>query len=159
MREDLTMSEQNHAGSIIISLASLPDFLRKPILSRRMSEFFSSDPQERSTIISNALAAGPGIPFPNFSRLLKTWLEVLSELPEAQRAEMFSGYVGQIVQKPQSLTGFHLDGILETYCSLTEPQRLAISGTLTTILAGLDPESRRRIRLLVPVRAGEMFGL
>jgi len=34
------MSEENFAGNIIINLASLPDFLRKPILKKRMMEFF-----------------------------------------------------------------------------------------------------------------------
>jgi len=30
------LSEPNYAGNIIINLASLPDFLRKPILKKRM---------------------------------------------------------------------------------------------------------------------------
>jgi len=37
------MSEDNHAGNIIVNLASLPDFLRTPILKKRMIEFFSKE--------------------------------------------------------------------------------------------------------------------
>ena len=37
------MSEDNFAGNIIVNLASLPDFLRTPILKKRMIEFFSKD--------------------------------------------------------------------------------------------------------------------
>ena len=79
------LSEPNYAGNIIINLASLPDFLRKPILKKRMMEFFSMSEPEKSEIINNALEAGPTIPFPNFSKLFKTWLEVLCTVSEENR--------------------------------------------------------------------------
>jgi len=42
------MVEENFAGNIIINLASLPDFLRNPILKKRMIEFFSlSEPEKK----------------------------------------------------------------------------------------------------------------
>ncbi|NQZ55235.1 MAG: hypothetical protein HRS51_01885, partial [Candidatus Nitrosopelagicus sp.] len=52
------LSEPNYAGNIIINLASLPDFLRKPILKKRMMEFFPMSEPEKSEIINNALEAG-----------------------------------------------------------------------------------------------------
>ena len=55
----VVLSEPNYAGNIIINLASLPDFLRKPILKKRMTEFFSMSEPEKSEIINNALDAGP----------------------------------------------------------------------------------------------------
>ena len=66
-------------------LANLPDFLRTPILKKRMIEFFAMDELEKKQLINNALEAGPTIPFPNFSKLFKTWLEILTVLPEDQR--------------------------------------------------------------------------
>ena len=51
-----------------MNLASLPDFLRTPILKKRMTEFFSKNDEEKAEIIVNALNAGPTIPFPNFSK-------------------------------------------------------------------------------------------
>ena len=42
----VVLSEPNYAGNIIINLASLPDFLRKPILKKRMIEFFSMSDSE-----------------------------------------------------------------------------------------------------------------
>ena len=48
------MSEPNYAGNIIVNLASLPDFLRKPILKKRMMEFFSMDQAEKDVVINNA---------------------------------------------------------------------------------------------------------
>ena len=62
------MNSENFAGNIIVNLASLPDFLRKPILKKRMDEFFTLSEPDRLEVINNALEAGPTIPFPNFSR-------------------------------------------------------------------------------------------
>lgn len=52
------MSEPNYAGNIIIVLASLPDFLRKPILKKRLDEFFTLSAPDRLEIINNALEIG-----------------------------------------------------------------------------------------------------
>jgi len=72
------LSDSNYAGNIIVSLANLPEFLRKPILKKRLMEFFSMSSLDKLEIIKNALQAGPIIPFDKFSKLLKTWIEILS---------------------------------------------------------------------------------
>jgi len=51
------LTEPNYAGNIIVILANLPDFLRKPILKKRMSEFYSMPDQEQNVLIENALEA------------------------------------------------------------------------------------------------------
>ena len=91
------MSEPNFAGNIIVNLASLPDFLRTPIMKKRMTEFFIKNDDEKAEIIINALDAGPTIPFTNFSKLLKTWLIVLAEIDNANREDMFSNYFKHIL--------------------------------------------------------------
>ena len=153
------MSEPNYAGSIIVNLASLPEFLRKPILTRRMLEFFRMDQQEKDEVILNALAAGPGIPFPNFSRLLKTWLEILATFSEERRSEIFSRYMLHICKDPGRIVGFYLEGILEVYESLSDAERHAVSGTIRKILGSLDTESQRRIMLVIPSRSSLILGL
>ena len=114
----VVLSEPNYAGNIIINLASLPDFLRKPILKKRMTEFFSMSDSEKSEIINNALDAGPTIPFLNFSKLFKTWLEVLCIVSEENRHDMFSNYIKYIINSPQKIIAFNLDGILEIFLSM-----------------------------------------
>ena len=84
------MVGENFAGNIIVNLANLPDFLRNPILKKRMVEFFALSDPEKKEIINNALEAGPTIPFPNFSKLFKTWLKILTTLSEEQREGLFS---------------------------------------------------------------------
>ena len=155
----IILAEPNYAGNIIVNLASLPDFLRKPILKKRMSEFFSMDQAEKDVVINNALEAGPTIPFPNFSKLFKTWLEILAVFSEEQRTLLFSSYVEQVSKNPQKLISFNLDGILEIYLSLKEEEKAIISKSVNQIINGLDAESKRRILLIIPLKAKALFGL
>ncbi len=139
------MSEPNYAGNIIIVLANLPDFLRKPILKKRMMEFFPMSDPEKLEIINNALDAGPTIPFPNFSKLFKTWLEVLCTISEENRQIMFS-------------IAFNLDGILEIFLSLERSNQEIISLSIQNIVKNLDDNSKKKFLLLVPENARRFIG-
>ena len=152
------LSEENFAGNIIVNLASLPDFLRTPILKKRMTEFFSMNDSEKSEIINNALDAGPTIPFPNFSKLFKTWLEVLCTLTEENRYDMFSNYFKQIVKKPQKIILFNLDGILEIFLSLGASRQKILSNSIRNVFESLDVESQRKMTLLTPEIAKKVIG-
>ena len=147
------MTEPNYAGNIIVILANLPDFLRIPVLKKRMMEFFSMSDAEKKEIINNALEAGPTIPFPNFAKLFKTWLEILSSLSEAQRNELFSGYIKEIAKFPQKLIAFNLDGILEIFLMLNEQEKNTLSQTIRKIINDLDTEEKRKIMLVIPDNA------
>ena len=147
------MTEQNFAGNIIVNLANLPDFLRKPILKKRMTEFFSLSDIEKKEIINNALAAGPTIPFPNFSKLFKTWLEILANLPEEQRIGLFSEYIDAVSVSPQKLIDFNLDGILEIFLTLNEKERQIISETVKKIIYQKEPQIQKRLMFIIPDNA------
>lgn len=152
------MSEPNYAGNIIVILANLPDFLRTPILKKRMLEFFSMSDSDKIEIICNALEAGPTIPFPNFSKLFKTWLEVLTTISEEQRGLMFSAYVNQITIDPQKLISFNLDGILEIFLSLDNSKKQILATTINRIVSNLKEEQKRRLLLIVPDNAKKQLG-
>ena len=154
----VVLSEPNYAGNIIINLASLPDFLRKPILKKRMTEFFSMSEPEKSEIINNALDAGPTIPFPNFSKLFKTWLEVLCTVSEENRSIMFSNYIKHIVNSPQKIISFNLDGILEIFLSLEQANQEIISASVQNVVKDLDDDSKRKLLLVVPESARRFIG-
>jgi len=154
----VVLSEPNYAGNIIIVLANLPDFLRKPILKKRMMEFFPMSDPEKSEIINNALDAGPTIPFPNFSKLFKTWLEVLCTVSEENRHIMFSNYIKQIINSPEKIIAFNLDGILEIFLSLESPNQEIISLSIQNIVKNLDDDSKKKMVLLVPENARRIIG-
>jgi hypothetical protein len=153
------LKEENFAGNIIINLASLPDFLRKPILKKRLTEFFSMSEHDKNEIIVNALEAGPGIPFPNFSKLFKTWLEILVTFTEFQRNELFLRYILAIIRWPEKLIDFNLDGILEIFMSLNEKEKSILSKSIIDIISGLDSNKKRIALTLIPDNAKRVIGL
>jgi len=153
------MSSPNHAGNIIVNLAGLPEFLRKPILHKRLSEFFSMTPEDKNEIINNALQAGPTIPFDKFSTLFKTWLETLCNLSEEQRSVMFSNYISEITHHPEKLIAFNLDGIFEIYKSLSIDQRSILSATIRKLIGMFDEKDRKRLYMIIPETAKNEIGL
>jgi hypothetical protein len=150
--------EDNFAGNIIVNLASLPDFLRTPILKKRMTEFFSMSDSEKVEIINNALEAGHTIPFPNFSKLFKTWLEILSSIDESNRYDMFSNYINQIIEKPEKIILFNLDGIFEIFLSLESFKQQILAKSIKTVFNELDEVSKRKMILLTPEMTRKVIG-
>ncbi len=151
------MSEPNFAGNIIVNLASLPDFLRTPILKKRMTEFFSKNDEEKAEIIVNALNAGPTIPFPNFSKLFKTWLEVLATIDVKNREDMFSNYFKQILISPDKIILFNLDAIFEIFLQVDNQKKQVLIASIKTVFDRLDEESKRKMNLLAPDSAKKLF--
>ena len=139
-------------------LANLPDFLRTPILKKRMLEFFSMTESDRREIINNALEAGPTIPFPNFSKLFKTWLEVLTTVTEEQRGLMFSKYIDEICSAPQKLINFNLDGIFEIFLSLDSSKKEILTSSINRIISNLDENIKKKIFLIIPENAKKQLG-
>ena len=147
------MSEDNFAGNIIVNLASLPDFLRTPILKKRMIEFFSKDELDKKEIINNALEAGPTIPFLNFSKLFKSWLKIITNLSEEHREGMVLAYITQSLASPEKLISFNLDGILEVFLELEKNEKETISNTIKKIIGNLDDDERKKILIMIPNNA------
>ena len=147
------MSEDNFAGNIIVNLASLPDFLRTPILKKRMVEFFSKEESDKKEIIYNALEAGPTIPFLNFSKLFKSWLKIIANLSEEHREGMFLAYIKQSLLNPEKLIAFNLDGILEMFLQLEEKEKETIAKTIQKIIRNLNEQERKRILIMIPNNA------
>ncbi|MEW6042784.1 MAG: hypothetical protein AB1608_00780 [Thermoproteota archaeon] len=153
------MSQPNFAGNIIVNLASLPDFLRKPILKKRMEEFFTLSTTERLEIINNALDGGHTIPFPNLAKLFATWLEILVDLDEEKRSTMFSTYISEILRNPQKLIPFNLDGILEIFASLDDSKKQTIARSIRKIIVEVPEDQKKRLFLIIPQNARTLLGI
>lgn len=118
-----------------------------------MMEFFSMTETEQKEIINNALEAGPTIPFPNFAKLFKTWLEILTTLTEEQRSMLFSGYINEISRFPQKLIMFNLDGILEIFLTLDDKEKDILAQTIRKIINDLNGEQKRKLMIIIPDNA------
>ena len=113
---------------------------------------------EKSEIINNALEAGPTIPFPNFSKLFKTWLEVLCTISEENRYDMFSNYIKHIINSPQKIIAFNLDGILGIFLSMESSNQNTISISVQNVVKDLDDDSKRKLLLVIPENARKFIG-
>lgn len=147
----------NYAGNIIAALAGLPDFLRKPILRRRMSEFPALPADEQDEMVGHALEASPEIPFPVFARLFGTWLEVLADMNEIERKSILGAYARNIVAAPEQMAALHMDGLVAVYAKMQPNAQELLSSTVRHILNSMNTESRRRILIMTPDTAKSML--
>ena len=113
---------------------------------------------EKDEMINNALDAGPTIPFPNFAKLFKTWLEVLCTISDENRTELFSRYLISIANSPNKIVYFNLDGIFEIFSSLESSNIQILSNTIRKIIENLDQNSKKKILLLCPDNARKLIG-
>ena len=122
-----------------------------------MTEFFSKNDDEKAEIIINALNAGPTIPFPNFSKLFRTWLEVLSTINNENREDMFSNYFKHILASPDKIILFNLDAIFEIFLQVDSQKQQILISSIKTVFDRLDEESKRKMNLLAPDSAKKLF--
>ena len=122
-----------------------------------MTEFFSKNDDEKAEIIINALNAGPTIPFPNFSKLFRTWLEVLSTINSENREDMFSNYFKHILASPDKIILFNLDAIFEILLQVDSQKQQILITSIKTVFDRLDQESKRKMNLLAPDSAKKLF--
>ena len=122
-----------------------------------MTEFFSKNDDEKAEIIINALNAGPTIPFPNFSKLFRTWLEVLSTINSENREDMFSNYFKHILASPDKIILFNLDAIFEIFLQVDSQKQQILITSIKIVFDGLDQESKRKVNLLAPDSAKKLF--
>ncbi len=118
-----------------------------------MLEFFEMTEPDKKQLINNALEAAPTIPFLNFSKLFKTWLEILTVLPEDQRVGLFSAYLNEFSENPQKLIALYLDGILEIFLSLDNEKQEIISQSVKKIINSFDNEKKRKLLVIIPDNA------
>jgi len=118
-----------------------------------MLEFFEMTEPEKKQLINNALEAAPTIPFLNFSKLFKTWLEILTVLPEDQRVGLFSAYLNEFSENPQKLIALYLDGILEIFLSLDNEKQEIISQSVKKIINSFENEKKRKLLVIIPDNA------
>lgn len=136
------------AGNIIQILANLPDFLRRPMLQKRLTEFFGMSEDEKQDTIALALSAAPTIEPAKLSVLVKTWLEVLAGFDAGKRTVIFSTYCRQILLQPESLQKLNFQTLTATFLSLQEKDRLILADSFKEVLFSLP--NRDRLVALIP---------
>jgi hypothetical protein len=145
------------AGNIIQILSGLPDFLRKPMLRRRLSEFYTLDHADRCETIAMALQAAPSIESSKLSILVRTWLEVLAEMDREKRTMMFGIYCEELLKRPSILNGLDIKSLTDTFLSLDPAQREKIVDSLKEAVLAIP--KRQKILKLIPQHSLNALGL
>ena len=142
-----------------LNLASLPDFLRRPILKKRMTEFFTLSGPEKQEIISNALEAGPDH---SVLQLFQSCLDVAGDsrdtFRKGERGDI-AAYLDEVSRSPLRLVRFHLDGILGIFLEMDGEKRGIISRTVRVLVSRLPADRQRRILLVMPDSARTHLGI
>jgi hypothetical protein len=71
---------------------------------------------------------------------------------------MFSNYIKHIINSPQKIIAFNLDGILEIFLSLGQSNQETISISIQNVIKSLDQDSKRKLVLLIPENAKNVIG-
>ena len=74
--------DQKASADILQIVANLPDFLRKPIIVKKLSEFFSLDDPGKNETISMILKGSSSIESKKLSPLIKAWLRIFNRIRE-----------------------------------------------------------------------------
>jgi Mg/Co/Ni transporter MgtE len=151
------MSDSNIAGNILQILAGLPEFLRKPMLKNRLTEFFTLPEDERKETVANALNAAPAIDFNVLSNLVKTWMEVLCEFNEDRRRAMFGAYVDVIAVSPEIIAKLNVDGFVSLFNSLPDDKKEILASSLNDLIADLPSDRRRKFVDAIPETAKKVL--
>lgn len=144
------MSDSNIAGNIIQILAGLPEFLRKPMLKNRLTEFFTLPEDERKETVTNALNAAPTIDLKILSNLVKTWMEVLCEFDEDKRKAMFGAYVNVIAASPDILSKLNVDGLISTFNMLPDDKKELLVNSLQGLINDLPDDKKSKFVGAIP---------
>lgn len=142
-----SFSPDHATENIIQTLADLPEFLRKPILERRVKEFFSLGIQDKYEIVSGILDAVPSFETGKISSLVKTWLLVLSNLDSVLIVEMFRLYCHEISNSPEIIQKIPMEEIIKIFSVLESTQRQKISDCIKEAILSL-PDTNKIINLI-----------
>lgn len=145
------------AGNIIQILANLPDFLRRPMLQKRLTEFFDMAEANQRETIALALSAAPTIDQNKLSVLVKTWLEVLAGFDSEKRTAIFSVYCRQIASNPDSIARLDFQALAGAFLSLGEKEREILSDSFKEVL--LSTPARSKVLAAIPEYPKRILGL
>ena len=142
-----SFSPDHATENIIQTLVELPEFLRKPILERRVKEFFSLSIQDKYEMVSGILDAVPSFETKKISSLVKTWLLVLSNLDSVLIVEMFRLYCHEISNSPEIVQKIPMEEIIKMFSVLESTQRKKIADCIKEAILSF-PDTSKIVNLI-----------
>lgn len=118
------------APTIVQVLADLPDFLREPILRKKLREFYTYDESGKRETISAAVIATSYIEAAKMYALVKTWLEILSEFDADKVVMIFRMYCEEFLKRPEGLENLKKPWFIDSLLTLDENKKQKLTDCL-----------------------------
>ena len=143
------------AVNIIYILADLPNFLREPVLRKKLQEFYMFDESDKRETISTALNAASSIDAKRLNVLVKSWMEVLSELDTSRIFTMLTLYCDEILKDRSVLKNLNFDSVVQAFMTLDEVKKVKFIYCLKEAMFSVP--NRHKIIQMLPVTAREIL--
>lgn len=108
--------------NVIQILATLQEFLRKPIIKNKLIDFYRLEKADQIEIIGLILTSIPSIDRNILEELMITWFGVLSQFDNIKISYILSIYLEEIFKKPELIPNL-IPSILKTAGSLDESKK------------------------------------
>ena len=147
----------NASVNIIHILADLPDFLREPVLRKKLQEFYMFDESDKRETISTALNAASSIDAKRLNVLVKSWMEVLSELDTGRILTMLTLYCDEILKDGSVLEKLNFDSVVQAFMTLDEVKKVKFIYCLKEAMFSVP--NRHKIIQMLPITAREILDI
>ena len=143
------------AVNIIYILADLPNFLREPVLRKKLQEFYIFDESDKRETISTALNAASSIDAKRLNVLVKSWMDVLSELDTGKILIMLTLYCEEILKGRSPLKKPNFECVVQAFMTLDEVKKVKFIYCLKEAMFSVP--NRHKIIQMLPVTAREIL--
>ncbi len=156
--DTMQSSNSNVTSNIIQILASIPEFLRKPMMRNRMNDFFTLEYEDRIEMIKSVIEVLPSMDMSIVARLFKTWLELLYEFGYEKRISLFKIYAMLLADNPSILARVNLEPLIDTFNSIQQEVKASIAADIRQVIDELDADRRMLLIKSIPNYALDAIG-
>lgn len=125
--------DQNASRDILQIVSNLPDFLRKPIILKKLQEFYSQNERDKYETISLVLKGTSSIEPIKLYPLIKTWLHILAELESVKVTEIFRIYCEFFLSNPTFFEKLNIQPLIDVFLELENRNKEKLSDCLKEV--------------------------
>jgi hypothetical protein len=125
--------DQNASRDILQIVSNLPDFLRKPIILKKLHEFYSLSERDKYETISLILRGTCSVESTKLYPLIKTWLHILAELESVKVTEIFRIYCEFFLLNPTFFEKLNIQPLIDVFLKLENRKKEKLSDCLKEV--------------------------
>jgi hypothetical protein len=125
--------DQNASRDILQIVSNLPDFLRKPIILKKLHEFYSLNECDKYETISLILRGTCSVESTKLYPLIKTWLHILAELESVKVTEIFRIYCEFFLSNPTFFEKLNIQPLIDVFLELENRNKEKLSDCLKEV--------------------------